>query len=71
MSLRDTTASRYPPISMAILSEPNIKQVLQDPNLRDDINFDPELHSRPKLDGHNGKKKKSSQTNLGIPCCDA
>ena len=40
------------------LSELDVGKILHNPKLRHDINFDPELHFRPNLDGEKGKRKQ-------------
>ncbi|KAK3944531.1 protein SOK1 [Diplogelasinospora grovesii] len=46
-----------PPVTKATLSELDVHKIIHNPKLRHDINFDPELHYRPNLDGEKGKKK--------------
>lgn len=40
------------------LGELDVSKIIHNPKLRHDINFDPELHFRPNLDGEKGKKKQ-------------
>jgi hypothetical protein len=40
------------------LSELDVTKIIHNPKLRHDINFDPELHFRPNLDGEKGRKKQ-------------
>lgn len=47
-----------PPVTKATLSELDVQKIVHNPKLRHDINFDPELHFRPNLDGEKGKKKQ-------------
>ena len=47
-----------PPVTKATLSELDVQKIVHNPKLRHDINFDPELHFRPNLDGDKGKKKQ-------------
>ncbi|KAI0601686.1 T-complex protein 11 [Biscogniauxia sp. FL1348] len=47
-----------PPVTKATLSELDVTKIIHNPKLRHDINFDPELHFRPNLDGEKGKKKQ-------------
>ncbi|KAK4140077.1 T-complex protein 11-domain-containing protein [Dichotomopilus funicola] len=47
-----------PPVTKATLSELDVHKIVHNPKLRHDINFDPELHFRPNLDGEKGKKKQ-------------
>lgn len=46
-----------PPVTKATLSELDVNKIIHNPKLRHDINFDPELHFRPNLDGERGRKK--------------
>lgn len=52
-----------PPVTKSTLSELDVSKIIHNPKLRHDINFDPELHFRPNLDGEKGRKKqeKASQ----------
>ncbi|OAA59442.1 T-complex 11 [Cordyceps fumosorosea ARSEF 2679] len=47
-----------PPVTRATLSELDVTKIIHNPKLRHDINFDPELHFRPNLDGEKGRKKQ-------------
>lgn len=47
-----------PPVTRATLSELDVSKILHNPKLRHDINFDPELHFRPNLDGEKGRRKQ-------------
>ena len=47
-----------PPVTKATLSELDVSKIIHNPKLRHDINFDPELHFRPNLDGEKGRKKQ-------------
>ncbi|KAK3371563.1 T-complex protein 11-domain-containing protein [Lasiosphaeria ovina] len=47
-----------PPVTKATLSELDVNKIIHNPKLRHDINFDPELHFRPNLDGEKGRKKQ-------------
>ncbi|KAK3392386.1 T-complex protein 11-domain-containing protein [Sordaria brevicollis] len=47
-----------PPVTRATLSELDVSKIIHNPKLRHDINFDPELHFRPNLDGEKGKRKQ-------------
>lgn len=47
-----------PPVTKITLSELDVTKIIQNPKLRHDINFDPELHFRPNLDGEKGRKKQ-------------
>ena len=47
-----------PPVTKHTLSELDVSKIIHNPKLRHDINFDPELHFRPNLDGEKGRKKQ-------------
>ncbi|KAI8625866.1 camp-mediated signaling protein Sok1 [Xylariaceae sp. FL1651] len=47
-----------PPVTKATLSELDVAKIIHNPKLRHDINFDPELHFRPNLDGEKGRRKQ-------------
>ncbi|KAI1434971.1 camp-mediated signaling protein Sok1 [Xylaria sp. CBS 124048] len=47
-----------PPVTKVTLSELDVGKIVQNPKLRHDINFDPELHFRPNLDGEKGRRKQ-------------
>ncbi|KAK3297970.1 T-complex protein 11-domain-containing protein [Chaetomium fimeti] len=47
-----------PPVTKATLSELDVQKIVHNPKLRHDINFDPELHFRPNLDGDKGRRKQ-------------
>ncbi|KAH6656228.1 T-complex protein 11 [Truncatella angustata] len=47
-----------PPVTKATLSELDVNKIVHNPKLRHDINFDPELHFRPNLDGEKGRRKQ-------------
>jgi hypothetical protein len=47
-----------PPVTRGTLSELDVSKILNNPKLRHDINFDPELHFRPNLDGEKGRRKQ-------------
>ena len=46
-----------PPVTRGTLSELDVNKIVHNPKLRHDINFDPDLHFRPNLDGEKGRKK--------------
>ncbi len=54
---RSQTAAIEPPVTKTTLSELDVHKIVNNPKLRHDINFDPDLHFRPNLDGEKGKKK--------------
>lgn len=45
-------------MTKATLSELDVAKIIHNPKLRHDINFDPELHFRPNLDGEKGRRKQ-------------
>lgn len=48
-----------PPVTKATLSELDVSKIIHNPKLRHDINFDPELHFRPNVDGDKGRRKEA------------
>lgn len=46
------------------LSELDVTKIVNNPKLRHDINFDPELHFRPNLDGEKGRRKTEKANNF-------
>lgn len=46
-----------PPVTKKTLSELDVNKIVHNPKLRHDINFDPDLHFRPNLDGDKGRRK--------------
>lgn len=55
----DKTAAIFePPVTKQTLSELDVNKIVHNPKLRHDINFDPDLHFRPNLDGEKGRRKK-------------
>ena len=46
-----------PPVTKGTLSELDVTRIVNNPKLRHDINFDPELHFRPNVDGDKGTRK--------------
>ena len=46
-----------PPVTRATLSELDTGKIVHNSKLRHDINYDPELHFRPNMDGEKGRKK--------------
>jgi hypothetical protein len=44
-------------VTKGTLSELDVHKIVNNPKLRHDINFDPDLHFRPNLDGEKGRKK--------------
>jgi hypothetical protein len=49
--------STEPPVTKTTLSELDIPRIVYNPKLRHDVNFDPDLHFRPNLDGESGRRK--------------
>lgn len=47
-----------PPITKNTLSELDVQKIFHNPKLRHDINFDPDLHFRPNVEGEKGRKKQ-------------
>lgn len=54
----DPIKSPEPPVTKATLSELDVMKIVHNPKLRHDINFDPDLHFRPNMDGEKGKRKQ-------------
>ena len=50
-------SSPEPPVTKTTLSELDIPRIVYNPKLRHDVNFDPDLHFRPNLDGESGRRK--------------
>ncbi|KAK7430596.1 Protein SOSEKI 1 [Neonectria magnoliae] len=46
-----------PPVTRSSLSELEVSKIINNPKLRHDINFDPELHFRPNVEGDKGRRK--------------
>ncbi|KAI9054177.1 hypothetical protein LZ554_001348 [Drepanopeziza brunnea f. sp. 'monogermtubi'] len=53
-----------PPVTKVTLSELDVTKIVNNPKLRHDINFDPELHFRPNLDGEKGRRKTEKANNF-------
>ncbi|KAI1873357.1 hypothetical protein JX265_004979 [Neoarthrinium moseri] len=47
-----------PPVTKSTLGELDVNKIIHNPKLRHDINFDPELHFRPNMDGEKGRRKQ-------------
>lgn len=56
----DSNRTFEPPVTKTTLSELDVTTIIYYPKLRDDINFDPELHFRPNLDGIKGQRKQDA-----------
>lgn len=57
VAIKPQPISIEPPVTKATLSELDVTKIVNNPKLRHDINFDPELHFRPNLDGDKGRRK--------------
>lgn len=51
------SATLEPPVTKGTLSELDVNKIVHNTKLRHDINFDPDLHFRPNLDGEKGRRK--------------
>lgn len=56
-STREHSPAVDPPVTKGTLSELDVNKIVNNPKLRHDINFDPDLHFRPNLDGEKGRRK--------------
>lgn len=56
--------SLEPPVTKTTLSELDVNKIVHNPRLRHDINFDPDLHFRPNLDGEKGRKKTQKSSHF-------
>ncbi|KUJ12051.1 Tcp11-domain-containing protein [Mollisia scopiformis] len=61
---RNPSPAMEPPVTKATLSELDVNKIVNNPKLRHDINFDPDLHFRPNLDGEKGKRKTEKANNF-------
>jgi T-complex protein 11 len=59
---RIKTSSLEPPVTRSTLSELDVPRIVFNPKLRHDVNFDPDLHFRPNLDGEKGRRKAQKAT---------
>jgi T-complex protein 11 len=57
LSARERSPAVDPPVTKTTLSELDVNKIVNNPKLRHDINFDPDLHFRPNLDGEKGRRK--------------
>ncbi|KAN0108184.1 T-complex 11 [Hyaloscypha variabilis] len=57
LSTREHSHAVEPPVTKTTLSELDVNKIVNNPKLRHDINFDPDLHFRPNLDGEKGRRK--------------
>ncbi|KAI9663430.1 MAG: hypothetical protein M1829_006068 [Trizodia sp. TS-e1964] len=62
-STEDLPRLKSPPVTAASLEELNITRIVHNLKLRNDINYDPDLHFRPNLDGENGANKVQQGSN--------
>lgn len=46
-----------PPVTKSSLGELEVSKIINNPKLRHDINYDPELHFRPNVEGDKGRRK--------------
>lgn len=60
---------REPPVTKNTLSELDVNKIVHNPKLRHDINFDPELHFRPNLDGQKGRRKTQKANEFWHTLC--
>ena len=65
---RLASAEFSPPMTKATLSELDVNKIVHNPKLRHDINFDPDLHFRPNLDGGKGRRKTQKANDFGKQC---
>jgi hypothetical protein len=56
-STREHCPAVEAPVTKTTLSELDVNKIVNNPKLRHDINFDPDLHFRPNLDGEKGRRK--------------
>jgi hypothetical protein len=56
-STREHSPALEPPVTKGTLNELDVNKIVNNPKLRHDINFDPDLHFRPNLDGEKGRRK--------------
>ena len=54
----DPSLDHAPPVTARTLRELEISQIVCNPRLRHDINFDPNLHFKPNTEGEKGRCKK-------------
>ncbi|KAF8855085.1 Tcp11-domain-containing protein [Acephala macrosclerotiorum] len=63
-SPKDQSLAAEPPVTKGTLSELDVNKIVNNPKLRHDINFDPDLHFRPNLDGEKGRRKTEKANNF-------
>ncbi|TAQ91489.1 hypothetical protein B7494_g264 [Chlorociboria aeruginascens] len=59
-----TRSTLEPPVTKNTLSELDVNKIVNNPKLRSDISFDPDLHFRPNLDGEKGRRKTQKATHF-------
>ena len=64
--LKEPTPIFEPPVTKQTLSELDVNKIVHNPKLRHDINFDPDLHFRPNLDGEKGRRKKQKADDFWV-----
>lgn len=64
-----TKPALEPPVTKSTLSELDVNKIVHNPKLRHDINFDPELHFRPNLDGEKGRRKTQKANDFWHRMC--
>lgn len=57
LTAKPQVISIEPPVTKGTLNELDVIKIVNNPKLRHDVNFDPELHFRPNLDGEKGRRK--------------
>jgi hypothetical protein len=62
--VKEKTPVLEPPVTKTTLSELDVNKIVHNPKLRHDINFDPDLHFRPNLDGEKGRRKAQKADNF-------
>jgi hypothetical protein len=63
-STKEQSLAVEPPVTKGTLSELDVNKIVNNPKLRHDINFDPDLHFRPNLDGEKGRRKTEKANNF-------
>ncbi|KAK4188810.1 protein SOK1 [Podospora australis] len=65
-----STRPLEPPVTKTTLSELDVTKIIHNPKLRHDINYDPELHFRPNLDGEKGRRKQEKANHFWTALLD-
>jgi hypothetical protein len=68
-STKSRVPALEPPVTKSTLSELDVNKIVHNPKLRHDINFDPELHFRPNLDGEKGRMKTQKANDFWQRMC--